>query len=179
MFKAFKREYKYLTIIIIITAIIGLIVRFSQPAVEIAYPESDAILTGQDFTIKTDHSEVTIGISRWEQVISAFPEGETLGLSTIYRPAAHDCLLTFTEDENILNKMHIDSNHYVTNRGIKVGDPFSSVEASYGKNYAQLTTKAKPDYFEAVYGSGNINNIVFQVQDNKVAKIILQHEISL
>jgi len=174
-----KREYAKIAVVVIMAAIIGLIVRFTQPGLEIDYPEQDTVLTMEDFTIKTDQGEITVGVSSWDQVTAQLPGGETLGLSTIYRPPEKDCLLQFTEDENILNKMHIFADRFVTSRGVKVTDPFSAVEVSYGPNYTQIKSKDKPDYFEAVYGSGNNNSIVFQVQDNKIVKIILQHDIYL
>lgn len=177
LFNFLRKEYVMVIFLVIIAAIIGLAVRFSQPGIEIVYPEQDTELAVQDFVIKTENGEITIGVSSWEEVVSLFPAGEMLGLSTIYRPAAGDCLFTFTEDENILNKMHIDTDHYITNRGIKVGDSFSAIEKQYGMNYARVISKEKPDYFEAVYGTEN--NIVFQIQNNHVEKIILQHDISV
>lgn len=172
-----KKEYTKIALLIIIAAIIGLVVRFTQPELEIDYPEQDTVLSRNDFTVNCGNGEITVGVSSWEQVTALFPGGENLGLSTIYRPPAQDCLLQFTEDENILNKMHISSDRYMTSRGVKVGDPFSVAESNYGPDYAKIMSKEKPGYFEAVYGSGNNNNIVFQVRDNKVVKIILQHEI--
>lgn len=172
-----RKEYAIIAAILIVTGAIGLAVRFTQPEVVINYPAQDAVLSMDDFTIKKDSGEVIVGVSSWDQVTAVFPHGETLGLSTIYRPPAQDCLLQFTEDENILNMMHISSDNYVTSRGVKVGDSFAAAEANYGPDYAKVTRQDKLNYFEAVYGSGNKNDIVFQVQDDKVVKIILQHEI--
>lgn len=172
-----KKEYTKIAVLIIVAAVIGLVVRFTQPGIEIDYPEQDTILSMDDFTVNYGNGQVTVGVSSWDQVTALFPGGESLGLSTIYRPPAEDCLLQFTEDENILNKMHISSEHFTTSRGVKVGDAFSVAESTYGPDCAKIKSKEKPDYFEAVYGSGNNNNIVFQVQDNKVVKIVLQHDI--
>lgn len=177
MFNFIKKEYAIVVIVIVIAAVIGLAVRFSQPGIEIVYPEQNTELAVQDFLIKTEQGDISVGVSSWEQVTALFPEGEMLGLSTIYRPAANDCLFQFTEDENILNKMHIITEYFITNRGVKVGDPFSDVEKRYGLNYATVTSNDKPDYFEAIYGGEN--NIVFHIQNNNVIKIIIQHNISI
>lgn len=177
MFNFIKKEYAIVVIVIVIAAVIGLAVRFSQPGIEIVYPEQNTELAVQDFLIKTEQGDISVGVSSWEQVTALFPEGEMLGLSTIYRPAANDCLFQFTEDENILNKMHINTDYFITNRGVKVGDSFSDVQIQYGLNCATVTSKNKPDYFEAIYGGEN--NIVFHIQNNNVIKIIIQHNISV
>ncbi|NLB53673.1 MAG: hypothetical protein GX808_12175 [Syntrophomonadaceae bacterium] len=177
MFRVLKKEYITIAVVIIITAVIGLIVRFSQPGIEIVYPEKETVLAAEDFVIETDEGDIIIGDSSWDQVTAIFPDGEMLGLSTIYRPAGSYCLFQFTEDENILTRMHIDTDYFTTSRGVKVGDPVSALEKQYGPDYATVKSKDRTDYFEMIYGGEN--NIVFQIQNNKVAKIILQHEISL
>ncbi len=172
-----KNDNTKIILIVLIVSVIGLAVRFTQPPLCIDYPEQDTILAMEDFTVRNGNGEVTVGFSSWDEAITVFPGGESLGLSTIYRPESDNCLLQFTEEENILDKMHIYGDQLTTNRGIKIGDSFDTAEACYGPDYARVTRADRQGYFEAVYGCGNNKDIVFQVQDQKVVKIILQQGI--
>ena len=95
-------------------------------------------------------------------------------MSTIYRPDNLDCLLTFTEEENILHKAHINDPGLCTSRGIKLGDSMTRVVDTYGKNYASVFESGNQKDIDMVYGYDNNNSIVFQIRNNKVNKIILQ-----
>lgn len=173
-----KIDYVKITLLITLFTVIGLVVLFTQPALLVDYPENDTILTAEDFIVRNDIGEITVGLSSWDQVIKVFPEGENLGMSTIYRPLSNNCLLQFTKEENILDKMHIYGDYLTTNRGIKIGDSFAEVETCYGTNYAKVTQADRPGYFEAIYGCDDNNDIIFKVQDQIVEKIILQRGIS-
>lgn len=173
-----QKDYIKITLLITFFTVIGLAVLFTQPALVVDYPENDTVLTAEDFIVRNDTGEITVGLSSWDQVIGVFPGGEILGKSTVYRPLSDNCLLQFTKEENILDKMHIYGDCLTTNRGIKIGDPFSYVEDCYGPDYVKLTREDRPEYFEALYGCDNKNDIVFQVQDDKVVKIIIQKGIS-
>lgn len=173
-----QKNYIKITLLITLFTVIGLVVLFTQPALLVHYPENDTILTAEDFIVRSDTGEVTVGLSSWDQVIEVFPEGENLGKSTVYRPLSDNCLLQFTKNENILDKMHIYGDYLTTSRGIKIGDSFADVEARYGSDYTKMTQADRPGYFEAIYGCDDNNDIIFKVQDQKIVKIILQRGIS-
>lgn len=175
MFTATRKEYLYIALIVVITGIIGLAVRFSQPEIEISYPVQETILTAEDFAFQTEDGKIIVGVSSWDEVTALFPKGNNLGLSTIYRPLGDYCLFQFTEEENILDHMNIYTDFFITSRSIRVGDSLEAVQKQYGSDYATVKSKARPDYVELIYGGEN--NIVFQINNDKVAKIILQHNI--
>jgi len=169
-----KKEYRIVLLIVAFAAIIGFISSSHRSKLEVVYPEQNAILTDQDFRIETNNGILQIGNSCFDEVKSIFPEGQILGMSTIYKPKTLDCLLTFTEDENILHKMHINTPVLNTSRGVKVGDPFAKAVEKYGKDYAYVKLSGKAGDFDAVYG--NNDNIIFQVRKNSIVKIVLEKE---
>lgn len=172
----FKNQYLIIITIVVVVYALGFYIANNQEPLDIMYPSEDTILNNDDFLVSFPKGELEIGSSSWEVVEQVLPEGKILGMSTIYSPQNIDCLLTFTEDENMLCKLHISDASIVTNRNVKVGDEFSVVIGAYGNNYASVSKKGNKTDFDAVYGADNSNSIVFQVRDNKVSKIILQKD---
>lgn len=173
-----KRKEIYIAlgiIIIVFTLALSLAVR-GQPQLEEYYPSSNIEFQEQDFTIIANGITLAVGSASFEEVTAAFPQGEPLGMSTIYQPKNTDCLLTFTKKGNILHKIHIGTPELATFRGCKVGDPFSRVIESYGEYYAYVRLAGELHNFDAVYGEDNSRCIIFQVRQDKVVKIILQND---
>lgn len=140
----------------------------------VEYPASFCILEASDFELKIGNLMLNIGASTWKDVAQIIPNGKFLGMSTIYQPDNLDCLLTFTKEENILQKAHINDPGLCTSRGIKLGDSMPAVIEAYGKDYAMVFESKKPENLDMVYGNDNNNSIIFQIRDYKVDKVILQ-----
>ncbi|MBC7075461.1 MAG: hypothetical protein H5T98_05215 [Syntrophomonadaceae bacterium] len=169
-----RKEYYIVLLVVAVAVIIGSAIASSRSQLEVIYPEKETVLSPQDFVIDTDLGTLYIGNSTWNEVKNIFPQGKILGMSTIYRPENLECLLTFSEDENILQKMHIDTKTISTSRGIRLEDPFARVIEAYGENCAYVRLQGETSNFDAVYG--NDDNIVFQVRNGKVKRIILQKQ---
>ncbi|NLB88423.1 MAG: hypothetical protein GX790_04235 [Syntrophomonadaceae bacterium] len=172
-----KKEYLIILITVVLVYAFGFYIANNQDPLDIVYPNEDAILDSNDFLVEFANGKLAIGSSSWEEVVQVFPEGKMLGMSTIYSPANIDALLTFTEDENILCRLHITDPSIATSRNIKTGDSFSKVVETYGPNYASVSKRGNKDDFDAVYYcKENDNSIVFQIRNNVVERIVLQND---
>lgn len=168
-----RKEYRAIVFIVILAALIGLYVVSTRSSLNMEYPEHFLVLADSDFTLDYDGHAIQIGETPGEKVMSIFPEGKMLGISTVFSAGTDKVLFTFTEDENIVHKVHIESPNLPTSRGSKVGDSFAAVIDAYGEDYAWVNAGNSND-FDAVYGIDNKRCIVFQVRDNQVQRIILQ-----
>lgn len=172
-----KKGNAYVVALVIIVFAFGFYISSRHPRVEIICPEHDTMLSEEDYQINTGNGILTMGRSTWDKVTRIYPRGENLGMSTIFRPDNPDCLLTFSEDENILIKMHIDSSELKSRRGLTVGDTPLLVEKQYGKNYTLIRNTADNSEFDMIYGKNRENSITFKFRDDKVDRIIIQREI--
>lgn len=175
MFKQNQREIKIIAIIIAAAACIGAMVAGSKEPLNIHYPEQFAVLADEDFQLTWQDHTLDIGSTPGETVMDYYPDGYMLGLSTIFSLNKDNILFTFTEDENILHRVHIENPDLPTSRGIRVGDSFESVIERYGSQYAWVDN-GQADDFDAVYGSDNSRCIVFQVRDGLIKRIVLQND---
>lgn len=166
-------------VIIMVVAVFafGFYISSRHARVEIVYPEQDTILSEHDYQIATTSGILTIGKSTWDEATQVYPDWENLGMSTIMRPANQGCLLTFSEDENILIKIHIDGTKLSSPRGINAGDPYTRVQEQYSANFTQVKRVDNDKEFDMIYGENRENSITFQIRNNKVARIIIQREI--
>lgn len=163
--------------IIVIAIFIGVISLFllftSQHAVvETKHPQHELILKQDDFNISSPEGIIKVGLSNWEFISRIFPNGKTLGMSTIYEPENSGYIFTFTKKSNILSVVHISTVEASTFRNISVGDSYKKVVDAYGKNYTQVSLKDQKNNFDMVYGNKNV--LIFQIRDNMVKQIILQ-----
>jgi len=175
--KVSKKGNIYVVILVVIVFAFGFYISSLHPRVEIICPARDTILLEEDYQVKTANGVMTLGKSTWDDVHRMFPRGKNLGMSTIYRPDGSDCLLTFSEDENILIKLHIDSLELPSPRGASVGDAYSVVEEQYGKDYTLIRSTGNNNDFDMVYGKNRGNSITFKIDDKKVDRIIIQREV--
>lgn len=175
MFNQNRREVLIIIIIVAVTACLGLSVAGSRDSLNIHYPDQFAVLDDEDFQLGWRDHTVNIGSTPAETVMEYYPFGYMLGISTIFSLDKDNVLFTFTEEENILQKAHIDNPDIFTYRGIQVSDPFNLVVKQYGEQYAWVDN-GSPDDFDAVYGSDNSRCIVFQVRDGLVKRIVLQND---
>lgn len=173
-----KREYRSVLLLVIAIGIAAFFIARARPELQIVYPEQDTILSQEDFSVNINGQVLELGSESRDRVIEVLPEGKMLGRSTIYQLDDPYCLLTFTRDEDILVKVHIESPEIPTQRGNKVGDPFSAVQQKYGEYFTWVSKSGQEEDFDAIYGSDNENSITFQVRQNKVSRIILQKELS-
>ncbi|MGI6412160.1 MAG: hypothetical protein ACOXZ5_00550 [Syntrophomonadaceae bacterium] len=174
MKKNIRREYQIVGLIIALAVAVGMFSVSTRPELVLKYPGNFCVLEDSDFALTIDNELLVIGTSTWDDVAQIIPRGKFLGLSTIYQPDNLNCLLTFTEEENILYKAHISDPGLYTSRGIKLGDSMTRVVDTYGKNYASVFESGNQKDLDMVYGSDNNNSIIFQIRNNKVNRIILQ-----
>ncbi len=172
----FKKEYLYVSLVIIVVISIAVLVGSRSPKVDTVYPEERLVLQMEDFVVKTDNHKLTVGQTNYDQAIKIFPDIKKLGGSTVYHPEAFPMYLTFSEDENILIAVHIFGEEAATSRGISVGDSPDKAVQQYGKNYVRFSLKdpGNEDY-DMLYGENNGNTVIFQVRNNSITKIIIQH----
>jgi hypothetical protein len=172
-----KKGYMYVSIIFVLVCTFGFYISSRSPRVEIITPEKDTILSEQDYQVDTVNGILTVGKSTWDEVASVYPEGKNLGMSTIFRPERHNCLLTFSEDENILVKMHIDGDEPASPRGVRVGEPYYLVKVPYGDDYTLIKNTGNDKDFDMVYGENRSNSITFKIKNQQVNRIIIQREV--
>lgn len=175
MFEQNRREIKIIAIIIAIAACIGAVVACTREPLNIHFPEQFAELSDQDFVLVWRDHTLNVGSTPGETVMEYYPDGHMLGLSTIFSLNNDGILFTFTEDENILHRAHIENPALSTSRGVHVGDSFQLVIDRYGNQYAWVDN-GQADCFDAVYGSDNSRCIIFQVREGLVKRIILQND---
>ncbi|MGI6451985.1 MAG: hypothetical protein ACOX0E_00645 [Syntrophomonadaceae bacterium] len=178
MVSCINRSYIIIALIVIIPFSLAFWAANRHIPVMVTYPEENATLYDNDFALDTGRAILEVGTTTYEEVKAIYPDGYMLGMSTIFNTGDHGCLLTFTEKENILTKIHISSTDYYTTRGVKVGDPFSRVEEAYGRNYGTAQIPGNAGHFDAVFGNDNDYSIVFNVRENHVEKIVLQRGIN-
>jgi len=170
-----KKEFFGVLLIVLLAVVVGLWLISDRPVVEIIKAEKEMFLDKEDFYVSTDNGTIKVGESSWEDIKKLFPGGKMLGMSTIYQSKDGDCLFTFSEDENLLVIMHIESGDYATARGIKIGDSFARISEKYGPDCARVIMPNKAEDFDLVYGGED--NIVFQIRDNVVKRIVLEKEL--
>lgn len=172
----FKRER--IILLFVVTVVFGLAVYiWSQaPRIEIDYSEAPAALIPEDYSVQSDNGVIIVGESSYDQVMQIYPDGQTLGMSTIYQPDSLNMNLTFSKDENLLIYAHIEGSHIFTARGIQVGDTPEAVLESYGPNYTLIQNTNQTDDFDLVYGAEDKHNLIFQIRDNTLAKIVIHNE---
>jgi len=172
----YKKEYLYVFLIVTAVCVFAAVVVNRSPDIIMEYPDERVVFQQEDFIINTYNGDFTVGKTSWDDALKVFPDGSQLGLSTIYHPEGLNLYLTFSEDENILIAAHIESPAIFTSRGIEIGDSFEQAVQVYGKNYIHIQrTESEENTFDALYGRNDGNTIIFQVKENAISKIILQH----
>lgn len=167
----------YVVVIVVLVFAFGFYISSRSPRVEIITPEKDTILAEQDYHVDAGNGILIMGKSSWDEVSQVYPVLKDLGMSTIFRPDRHNCLLTFSEDENILIKMHIDGDEPASPRGVRVGDFYNLVEVHYGKYFTLIKNTGNDKDFDMVYGENRSNSITFKIKNLKVNRIIVQREV--
>lgn len=167
-----KRQLPIVVLLVVVVVLIGLISPIHRTKIDIVHPQQDTVLSEQDLEVKYCSGTMQIGSTDYKEIKHLFPFGHTLGMSTIYKPDDIDCLLTFSKKGDILYRIHINDPLVTTARKIKVGDSFTQAVKEYGENYTTVSLANKPNDFDAVYGTGGY--MIFQVKDNRIAKIIIE-----
>ncbi len=172
----FKREYIYVSLIIIMVISIAVFMGGRSSTIDIEYPQERLVLESEDFVIDTDKGQFTVGQTDWDEAMAIFPDGKKLGGSTVYHPDGLPVYLTFSEDENILIAVHIFGSGFATSRGITVGNSPEKAVQQYGKNYVRFSERnsSNKDY-DMLYGENDGNTVIFQIRNDSIAKIIVQH----
>jgi len=174
----FKKEYIYVSLIIIMVISIAVFVGGQSSTIEIDYPEERLVLESEDFVINTAKEQFTVGQTDWDEAMNIFPDGKKLGGSMVYHPDELPVYLTFSEDENILIAVHIFGTGAATSRGITVGDSPEKAVQQYGKNFVRFSEKDSDNKdYDMLYGENDGNTVIFQIRNAEISKIIVQHTI--
>jgi hypothetical protein len=172
-----QNERKEVMIVIIIAAIClltGLFLTWSRSDI----PEitgSTQALDKNDFTIKIGNEKLYVGSSSWDSAAAIFPGGKTLGMSTVYSNAPDDYLLSFTNKSNVLYKADLYSPRLSTYRNVKTGMGVEQVKNIYGDNFVKISHKNSTQEYDMIYGTES-NRIVFNIKNNQVWRIVVEHE---
>jgi hypothetical protein len=172
-----RKEYFIVIGLFVVISILAMNISSRHTRIEIVYPEHDTVLSEEDYQVDTGNGILKAGQSSWDEVQQIYPRGKELGRSTIYEPEDRQCLLTFTRNENILTKIHIDGNELGTSRSIKKGYSANQIELKYGKDYTMVKKVANSKDFDMIYGMNRENSVIFQIRNNKVERIIVQREV--
>lgn len=168
-----KREYLFIAFVFLL--IVGLALQMSSQhqRLETQYPDKLAELAPTDFALGNSTQSLSIGKSTGEEVMLVYPQGKTLGMSSVYRPTGQKNVFTFTKKSDILTKVDIMGPGLLTSRGIAVNDRFEKVVKAYGPGYVRSYAKNTPATFDAIYGLKQY--IVFHVKNGIIEKIVIEY----
>lgn len=169
-----KKDYLIVTTIFLLVLALSFFLSNRHQRLVNEYPAELAVLETNDFLLHYDQAELMVGQASWEEVTQVYPQGKTLGMSSVYRPQELQATFTFTKNSNILSKVDIAAPGITTSRGVAVNDPFTKVVKQYGPGFIRSYLKDDPKIFDAVFGSEHY--IVFHVEDNIVKKIVLDYQ---
>ncbi|MEN6390642.1 MAG: hypothetical protein ABFD04_09495 [Syntrophomonas sp.] len=169
-----KKEYRIIILIFITLLVIGLWSSMHDMPEYVKQSSQAIVLPPEDFVVQTSGGAIIPGRSTFQEVTALFPQGNTLGMSTIYRPTGQPFFFEFSKKENILTVVQIEAKSLATARGINVGDRLDKVIAVYGENYSS-TTMAGAGLVDMSYGQ--IDKIIFKIDNQVVSKIVVQHQV--
>jgi len=171
-----KKEYLIIALLVLVVAGIGFISSSRYQHMQTDYPSEASIIGAEDFLLTNTQPNLVIGESSWKEVQKCYPEGKTLGMSTVYRLDQLPVIFTFTKKSNILTKVDILGPGLPTARGVEVGDSYDKLVKTYGSGFIRSYAKNDPHTFDAIYGSKEY--IVFHVKEQRIEKIVLVNPIA-
>lgn len=171
-----KKDYLFIIAVLIVVCGIAFLSSNSYQRLVNEYPDQIVQLTADDFRLANTVPPIDLGESTGKEVKQVFPQGKTLGMSSVYRPAGQDNVFTFTKNSDVLTKVDISGSGLTTARGIAFHDSFDKVVKAYGKGYVKSYKKNDPQSFDAIYGEKQY--IVFHVKDGVVQRIVLQYPVT-
>lgn len=174
MITSHKKEYLIIFIIVVITFAVGLYSSLHDKPEYVKQSAQAMVLPPEDFVVQTSGGPITAGCSTFQEVTALFPQGNTLGMSTIYRPAGQPFFFEFSKKENILTVIQIEEKSLASARGINVGDSLEKVIAAYGDNYSS-TNMAGAGLVDMSYGQAD--KVIFKISGQVVSKIVVQHQV--
>lgn len=169
-----KKEYLIIVAIVILAFLVGLYSSLHDKPQYVKQSAPATILPPGDFVIQTGAGPITAGRSTFQEVSALFPQGDTLGMSTIYRPAGQPFFFEFSKKENTLTVVQIEGKSLATARGINVGDNLEKVIAAYGNNYSS-TSMTGAGLVDMSYGQ--TDKVIFKISNQIVSKIVVQHQV--
>mgnify|MGYP000951585151 CR=1 FL=1 len=169
-----KKEYLIILVIVIMAFAVGLYSSLHDKPEYARQSGQAMVLPPEDFVVQTGGGSITPGRSTFQEVTALFPQGNTLGMSTIYRPAGQPFFFEFSKKENILTVIQIEGKSLATARGINVGDSLDQVIAAYGDSYFS-TNMAGAGLVDMSYGQ--TDKIIFKIDHKVVSKIVVQHQV--
>jgi len=171
-----KKEGLIVLVIVVLVSLGGFYVSKNATKVKIIYPPGKPDLNNSDFVVAMTGGSLIIGQTDLTEAKKLLPDGKDLGMSTVYRSNSPQCILTFNKKQTQLKQLHLLSDELTTARGSKVGDPFSRVVATYGKNYIYSGKAINEADFEAIYQRDDQHSIIFKIRNNKVYTIVLHED---
>lgn len=170
-----QRQYVLVLSLVAIVVAFGLWTASRAPDLQVQIPKGQNDIQSGDMQVQTSSGTVTVGESTPDEIAAQFPNGKTLGMSTVYFDQSQGCTFTFTKLDKLM-VMHIENPQLSTARGIKVGDTLEpAVIMAYGADYGYAKKPGSNQVIDVAYGDNN-GAVIFQVRDNVVTKIIIQKE---
>lgn len=169
-----KKEFFIILVIVAMAFAVGLYSSLHDKPEYVKQSGQAMVLPPEDFVVQAGAGSVTPGRSTFQEVSSLFPDGKTLGMSTIYRPTGQPFFFEFSKKDNILTVIQIEEKSLATARGIHVGDNLDKVIAAYGDNYSS-TNMAGAGLVDMSYGQ--TDKIIFKISNQVVTKIAVQHQV--
>lgn len=169
-----KKEYYIIILIFVVLFVVGLYSSMHNMPEYKTQSGPTIVLPPEDFVVQTSAGAITPGRSTFQEVTALFPQGNTLGMSTVYRPTGQPFFFEFSKKENVLTVIQIEGKSLSTARGINVGDSLERVIAAYGDNYSS-TSMAGAGVVDMSYGQ--TDKIIFKIDNKVVSKIVVQHQV--
>lgn len=169
-----KKDFLIVLVIVVMTFAVGLYSSLHDQPEYVKQSTQAMVLAPEDFVVQTGSGSVTAGRSTFKEISILFPDGKTLGMSTIYRPTDQPFFFEFSRKENILTVIQIEGKSLATARGINVGDSLDQVIAAYGDSYSS-TNMAGAGLVDMSYGQSD--KIIFKIDNKVVSKIVIQHQV--
>lgn len=170
----YKKEYLIILVIVAMAFAVGLYSSLHDKPEYVKQSGQAMVLPPEDFVVQTAKGGIAAGRSTFQEVIELYPQGNTLGMSTLYRPTGQPFFFEFSKKENILTVIQIEEKSLASARGINVGDGLDKVIAAYGDNYSS-TSMTGAGLVDMSYGQAD--KIIFKISDGKVTKIVVQHRV--
>lgn len=170
-----KNDYLFIILVVLVVTGIALYSSSRYQRLITEYPEQLTHLETTDFVLEHQAQPIQLGKSTGAEVQKIYPQGQTLGMSSVYRPSGEKVTFTFTKHSDVLTTVDITGPGLKTARGIAVNDPFTKVLDIYGPGYVKSYLKRDPQTYDAIYDSENY--IVFHVKNGIVERIVLQSRV--
>lgn len=172
-----SREALIVAGLVVVVALVGLCVSYTNYRARIDYPASQLHLEENDFHVTSPRGSIVVGKESLTSLQQAFGKGKFLGMSTIYYPLGKEFRVWFTKKQDIIWIFETTDPAFSTARGIKVGDSVDKIVSAYGLSYARISIKgSSQNYYDLVYGVSAEGTITFRMTNDHLAKLVVTRQ---